>query len=257
MTAPVLAFLTVLACTTLLWLLSLKTRDVGIIDVFWAPGFFIVAAVGAWASGPPQPRTILILFLTALWALRLATHLLRRWLGEPHEDRRYAEMRQSGGFWWKSLFKVFWLQTVVLWVVAWPLQTAIAHGAVPLGPLDIAGGLIALAGIAIEAVADIQLTRFKSDPANHGKVLDTGIWNWSRHPNYFGNATMWWGFYLIAVSAGAWWTMFAPILMTFSLLKVSGVSLLEKDITERRPAYADYIMRTSAFIPRPPKKSAT
>ncbi|HEX3673313.1 MAG TPA: DUF1295 domain-containing protein [Rhizomicrobium sp.] len=253
MSTPLLAFLAILACTTALWLLSLVLRDAGIIDIFWAPGFFIVAAVTALHAGPLTPRTVLILVLTALWAERLGAHLLHRWRGFDHEDRRYTAMRADGGFWWKSLYRVFWLQTVILWVVSWPLQAAVLHGAVPFGPLDVIGGLVALAGIVIEAVADRQLTRFQNDPASKGKVLDTGIWSWSRHPNYFGNATMWWGYYLIALSAGAWWTIFAPIVMTFFLLKVSGVALLEKDIGERRPAYAQYIRRTSAFVPWPPK----
>jgi steroid 5-alpha reductase family enzyme len=110
-------------------------------------------------------------------------------------------------------------------------------GESPLGLFDYLGALVALGGILIEAIADRQLTRFKNDPANRERVLDTGLWAWSRHPNYFGNATMWWGFWLIALSAGAWWTVFAPVLMTFFLLRVSGVSLLERDIAERRPAY--------------------
>jgi steroid 5-alpha reductase family enzyme len=227
MSAPVLAFLAILSCTTALWLLSLVLRDAGIIDIFWAPGFFIVAAVTALHAGPLAPRTVLILVLTALWAERLGAHLLHRWRGFDHEDRRYTAMREDGGFWWKSLYRVFWLQTVILWVVSWPLQAAVLHGAVPFGPLDAIGGVVALAGIV--------------------------IWSWSRHPNYFGNATMWWGYYLIALSAGAWWTIFAPVVMTFFLLRVSGVALLEKDIGERRPGYADYIRRTSSFIPWPPK----
>jgi steroid 5-alpha reductase family enzyme len=253
MTTPILALIVILASTTLLWLLSLWLRDAGIIDIFWAPGFFIVAAISALRAEALSPRAILILVLTALWAERLGAHLLHRWRGFAHEDRRYTQMRAGGGFWWKSLFRVFWLQAVILWIVSWPLQAAIAHGG-PLGPLDYLGGLVAFAGILIEATADFQLTQFKKDPASHGKVLDTGIWSWSRHPNYFGNAAMWWGYYLIALSAGAWWTIFAPIVMTFFLLKVSGVALLEKDIAQRRPAYADYIRKTSPFMPWPPKK---
>lgn len=255
MTLPLLTLLVILGCTTLLWLLSLALEDAGIIDIFWAPGFFIVAAVSALGAFPLALRTIMILILTALWAERLGAHLLHRWRNFDHEDRRYAGMRRSGGFWWKSLFKVFWLQAAILWVVSWPLQAAIAHGAAPLGPLDVLGGMVALAGILIEAVADRQLARFGDDSANSGKVLDTGVWAWSRHPNYFGNATMWWGFYLIALSAGAWWTIFGPIVMTYFLLRVSGVALLERHIAKRRPDYADYIGRTSAFIPRPPRQS--
>ncbi|MGH6870835.1 MAG: DUF1295 domain-containing protein [Rhizomicrobium sp.] len=251
MTAPLLAFLTIIRCTTALWILSLILRDAGIIDIFWAPGFFIVAAVSALTQDALSARTIMILILAALWAERLGAHLLHRWRESAREDRRYAAMRAGGGFWWKSLYRVFWLQAGILWVVSWPLQAAIAAGAVPFGPLDAIGGLIALAGIAIEAVADIQLARFKRRPDSADKVMDRGIWSWSRHPNYFGNATMWWGFWLIAVAAGAWWTVFSPLVMTFFLLRVSGVALLEKDIAERRPGYVDYIRKTSAFIPWP------
>jgi steroid 5-alpha reductase family enzyme len=253
MTTPLLALAVILGCTTALWLLSLALSDAGIIDIFWAPGFFIVATATALIESHLVARTVIILVLTAMWAERLGAHLLHRWRGFHEEDRRYTAMRQGGGFWWKSLFRVFWLQAVILWVVSWPLQAAIPRGAVPLGPLDIVGAALALAGIVIEGVADAQLARFKRDPASKGKVLDTGIWAWSRHPNYFGNATMWWGFWLIALSAGAWWTIFSPIVMTFFLLRVSGVALLEKDIGERRPGYADYIRNTSAFIPWPPK----
>ena len=252
MTAPLLTLFVLLACATALWLLSWALRDAGIIDIFWAPGFFIVAAVCALRAPALTPRAIVILVLTALWAERLGSHLLHRWRNSAEEDRRYTQMRAGGGFWWKSLLCVFWLQAVILWIVSWPLQAAIG-GRSPIGPLDCLGAVVALGGILIEAVADRQLTGFKNDPANAGKVLDTGIWAWSRHPNYFGNATMWWGFWLIALSAGAWWTIFAPALMTFFLLRVSGVALLERDIAERRPDYADYIRRTSAFIPLPPR----
>jgi steroid 5-alpha reductase family enzyme len=254
MTTPLLALLVILACTTVLWLLSLMLRDAGIIDIFWAPGFFIVAAICAMRAQALTPRAIVILVLTALWAERLGSHLLLRWRKFEHEDRRYSEMRAGGGFWWKSLLRVFWLQAVILWIVSWPLQAALGHGEVPLGPLDYLGTVVALGGILIEAIADRQLTHFKNDSASPGRVLGTGIWAWSRHPNYFGNATMWWGFWLIALSAGAWWTIFAPVLMTFFLLRVSGVALLERDIAKWRPDYADYIRRTSAFVPWPPKK---
>jgi steroid 5-alpha reductase family enzyme len=254
MTTPLLALATVLAAATLMWLLSLKLQDAGIVDIAWAPGFFLVAAVTAARTDTLALRAVMILILTALWSERLGVHLLHRWRRSAHEDRRYTAMRQSGGFWWKSLPRVFWLQAVVLWIVSWPLQAGIAHGKAPFGPLDILGGAVALAGIVIEAAADAQLTRFKKDPASAGKVLDTGIWAWSRHPNYFGNATMWWGFWLIALSAGAWWTIFAPAVMTFFLLRVSGVALLEKDIAGRRPGYAEYIRDTSAFVPWPPKR---
>ncbi|HTQ15053.1 MAG TPA: DUF1295 domain-containing protein [Rhizomicrobium sp.] len=256
MSTPILALILVTGSASTLWFLSLILKDAGIIDIFWAPGFFIVATITALAQNTLSLRSVMILVLTALWAERLGAHLLARWRASPVEDRRYAAMRADGEFWWKSLFRVFWLQAVILWTISWPLQAAIARGGVPFGPLDAIGGAVALAGIMIEAVADRQLARFKQDPANRGGVMDGGIWAWSRHPNYFGNALMWWGFWFIAASAGAWWTVFAPLAMTFLLLRVSGVALLEKDIAERRPGYAAYVRNTSAFVPLPPKARA-
>jgi steroid 5-alpha reductase family enzyme len=188
-----------------------------------------------------------------LWAARLGWHLFRRNRREG-EDPRYARWREEHGqaFWWVSLFKVFWLQAGILWVVAWPLLVSVTASE-PTGWVALGGAAVFLSGFLTEAVADAQLRAFRADPANQGEVLDTGLWRYSRHPNYFGNAVLWWGLWLLAVDAGGWWTVFSPVVMTFLLLKVSGVSLLEEDIEERRPAYAEYVRRTSAFVPMPPK----
>lgn len=241
------------ACLGALWLLSLRLRDASVVDGFWAAGFALVSWV-AWACGPGDARAWLSTSLATLWALRLSSWLVRRYLSHG-EDRRYAAMREkfAPGWWWKSLFVVFLLQGVLLWTVSLPLQLAGARGG-PLGPLDALGALLFAAGFLCEAVADAQLGRFRADPASAGRVLDTGLWRWSRHPNYFGNALLWWGLGCLGAAAGAPWTLLSPALMTFLLLRVSGVALLEKDIGDRRPGYPEYVRRTSAFVPWPPAR---
>jgi len=244
----------VLVAMTVLWVLSLKLRDASIVDPFWAPGFFLVTAVYVWAAHPSSARGWILLALMAVWGARLGIHLLRRNLRHG-EDRRYTAMREARGdaFPWVSLFTVFWLQAVLLWIVSAPLLAAVTSGE-PLGWIDALGAVVCLAGILVEAVADRQLEAFKADPGNRGKVMDRGIWRYSRHPNYFGNAVLWWGAWLVAAGAGGAWTVFAPVLMTYLLLRVSGVALLERDIGERRAGYAEYVRRTSAFVPLPPRR---
>lgn len=241
----------------LVWLLSLARRDVSIVDSLW-PAMFVFAALTYYLSLPQTgPRAALVLLLIAIASLRLFAHITWRNWGED-EDRRYQKIRANNepNFALKSLYIVFVLQAVIAWVVSLPLLAAIA-GQAPLSPLDYLGIALWGLGFVFEAGGDYQLARFKADPENRGKVMDRGLWRYSRHPNYFGNACIWWGFGFIATAAGAWWALVSPLLMTFLLLKVSGVSLLEQDIGERRPGYADYVERTSAFIPLPPKKRAT
>ena len=146
---------------------------------------------------------------------------------------------------------MFSLQAVLAWVISAPLLLALTAD-LKINALVIAACVLWIIGFMIESIADSQLYRFKSNPENSGKVLDTGVWRYSRHPNYFGECLVWWAFYLFALAAGAWWTIFSPLLMTLLLLKVSGVSLMEKDITERRDGYREYIARTNAFIPWKP-----
>ena len=196
--------------------------------------------------------------LTVLWGLRLSMYLLWRNWGHG-EDRRYQAMRAHQGqrFWWLSLLTVFWLQAAILWFVSLPVQvTAVTDDAGPIGWLDAIGGALFLVGFGFETVGDWQLARFKRDPANRGQVMDRGLWRYTRHPNYFGDACVWWGLFLIAACGGAWWTILSPVVMTTLLLKVSGVSLLEKSITERRPEYAAYQARTNAFFPGPPRRAS-
>ncbi len=236
------------------WLISLAKRDVSIVDSVWSALIFLGAAVYACALPQPGPRTTLVLVLAALWAIRLAGYIAWRNWGEP-EDRRYVEIRARNQphFACKSLYLVFILQAVLAWIVsAAPMGALIGLSA--LDWLDGLGAAVVIFGIAFEAVGDGQLAAFKAHPQNRGKVMDQGLWHYTRHPNYFGEFCVWWGFYLIALSAGGWWAMVSPLLMSLLLLKVSGVTLLEKDLTERRPQYRDYIAHTNAFFPGIPKK---
>ena len=231
------------------WIVSIAARDVSIVDVAW--GFLVllpaltVAAIGA-SDGT---RAFAVLGLAAAWALRLAAHIAWRHRGQP-EDRRYGAMRRRNEphFEWKSLYLVFGLQALLAWIVAAPLM-ACAWSRASWNALDATGLTVAVFGLAFEGVADAQLTRFKARAANRGRVMDRGLWRFSRHPNYFGECCLWWGFWLVAAAAGAWWTIVSPLLMTVLLVKVSGVPLLEKDLERRRPGYVEYVRRTPRFVP--------
>jgi steroid 5-alpha reductase family enzyme len=247
-------------CTVLLlaafatWLVSLAQRNVTIVDTLWPLMFVIGAAVYAVTAPAVGPRALLVLALVSIWGLRLAAHLALRNHGRP-EDRRYQAIRARNepNFAFKSLYLVFGLQALLAAVVSLPLLGAIS-GSTPLGPLDAAGVVLWTVGLLFESVGDWQLARFKSNPGNANRVMDRGLWGWTRHPNYFGDFCVWWGFYLIAAAAGAWWSIAGPALMSVLLMRVSGVALLEQDIGERRPGYRDYIRRVNAFFPGPPRR---
>jgi steroid 5-alpha reductase family enzyme len=196
-----------------------------------------------------------MLALTALWCVRLSAYITWRNWGQP-EDHRYQQIRARNqpGFVWKSLYLVFLLQGVLAWIVSLPLLAAIVLPR-PFDWLDIVGIAVVVFGTVFESVGDFQLSRFKSDPHSRGQVMDRGLWRYTRHPNYFGEFCVWWGFFLLALAAGGWWAVVSPLLMSFLLLKVSGVTLLEQDIGERRPAYCDYIARTNAFFPGAPRSA--
>lgn len=244
-----------LGAMVLLWLLGTLRHNVSLVDPFWGTGFVLVAWLAWLLNRPASPRFLLLAGLVTLWGLRLSLYLLwRNW--RTAEDRRYAAMRARYGpsFRWISLLTVFLAQGWILWFVSLPMQVAaVAKVSAPLGwlaALGIAGWSL---GMFFEAVGDWQLARFQSDPNNAGRVLDRGLWQFTRHPNYFGDCCVWWGLYLIAAAGGAWWTIASPLLMTILLLKVSGVTLLESTIADRRPEYRDYQERTNAFIPWPNK----
>lgn len=245
-----------MAIMLVLWLISLPIRNSSIVDIFWGVGFVVIAWSTYFFAETSSWRSILVVGLTTLWGLRLAGYLAWRNLGKG-EDERYQEMREKYGsrFPWISLFLVFWLQGLIMWVVAFPLQAA-QFEAAPLYWLDAIGVAVWSVGWLWESVGDWQLARFKADPQNQGKVMDRGLWRYSRHPNYFGDFLVWWGLFLIAAAAGAWWTVVSPLLMSFLLLRVSGVTLLERSLRQKRPEYQDYIRRTSAFFPWPPKQTS-
>jgi len=254
-TAFLWAGVALLVVAVVFWLVSLRRDDVSIVDSLWSLMFLLAALVYAAIGADSGPRELLVLCMVAIWALRLSIYISWRNHGQP-EDYRYQEIRANNepGFRFKSLYIVFILQAALAWVISLPLAAAIS-GPDELGFLDFAGIALWVIGMIFEAVGDLQLSRFRKDARNRGKVLDTGLWRYTRHPNYFGNATLWWGFYLVALSAGGWWTLVSPLLMTFLLLKVSGVALLEKDIGGRRPEYRQYIQRTNAFFPGLPRKN--
>jgi len=244
-----------LGLTTAAWLLSLWRRDAGVIDGFWGVGFALLAWV-YWSAGGAEPsRGLLVAALATVWGVRLSVHIVRRNHGRE-EDWRYRAMRERRGarfpLW--SLVMVFWLQGALMWLLSAPLLQAQAQAPFPR-TLDIAGVTVWLVGFLFETIGDAQLSRFRADPANQGRVLRTGLWRWTRHPNYFGDALVWWGLFLIAVATpSGWWTIFSPLLMTWLLLRVSGVSLLEEKLVETRPGYREYVESTSAFIPWPPRR---
>jgi steroid 5-alpha reductase family enzyme len=243
-----------LVVAVVFWLISLLRNDVSIVDSLWSLMFLLAAGVYAGLSEGNGTRTVVVLVLVAIWAMRLSVYITWRNHGQP-EDYRYQEIRANNepGFRYKSLYIVFVLQALLAWVISLPLAAAIS-GQTEIGVLDYAGFALWVVGVFFEALGDLQLSRFRKNPANKGRVLDTGLWRYTRHPNYFGNFTLWWGFYLVALSAGGWWSIVSPLLMSFLLLKVSGVALLEKDISSRRPEYQRYIRRTNAFFPGFPRK---
>ncbi len=252
-----IALLGLLLVMLLLWCLSLARRDASIVDPFWGAGFALTAWLVVWWNWPASPRGLLLAWLTTIWGLRLSIFLLRRNWGKG-EDRRYVAMRERHGqrFWWISLFTVFLLQGVILWFIALPIQVSAAMRSInPLGWIDGIGTLVWCVGLFFEAVGDWQLARFKAGARNAGRVMDRGLWRYTRHPNYFGDCCVWWGLYFIAVAGGAWWTIASPLLMSLLLMRVSGVTLLESTIVDRRPEYAAYQARTSSFFPWSPKSS--
>ncbi|HEY8050085.1 MAG TPA: DUF1295 domain-containing protein [Ramlibacter sp.] len=240
------------ALAAFVWALSLPLRDVSIVDMAW--GWLVVApALAATALVAPGPRALAMLAIAVAWALRLSLYIAWRHRGQP-EDSRYRAIRARNEprFEIKSLYLVFGLQALLGWVVSAPLVACVVSDA-PWNALAAIGAASAIFGLAFEALADAQLAQFKSDPLNRGDVMDRGLWRYSRHPNYFGEFCLWWGLGIVAVSGGAWWALVSPVLMSVLLFKVSGVTLLESGLRERRPAYADYVRRTSAFFPWSPR----
>jgi steroid 5-alpha reductase family enzyme len=252
----------VVGLMALCWLYSTRIGDVSLIDAIWAFGMvYAVAIAAALNGGPAGPAGGLLIGLVALWGLRLGTHLLARWrrLGrDPRYERILGHAMEQQGMsfakaaWWRA----FGLQGPLLWAVSLPAQAGIiTDTGAPLPVWGWAGVGIALFGIAFETIGDAQLEAFRKNPAMKGKVLDTGLWRYTRHPNYFGDFTAWWGIFIVALAAGTpWWTVVGPLFLSFTLTRWSGAPMLEKGLQKQRPGYADYIRRTSGFFPLPPRR---
>jgi steroid 5-alpha reductase family enzyme len=252
----------------ILWAIAVRIRDVSFIDAFWAFGMVLLAWASAWRAGIAAPHGQWLLGLTTLWGLRLAIHLFLRWR-TGGEDPRYQKilggvMKQRGWSWgFSALTMVFLMQAPLLFLTCLPAQIGIrASAADPASAIGLLGWLgiaAALVGIAFETIGDAQLDRFRKNPASKGKVLDTGLWRYTRHPNYFGDTLTWWGIWLLAADIGIWVALASvvgPVFLTFTLTRWSGKALLEKGLHKSRPGYADYVQRTSGFIPWPPKTRA-
>ncbi len=252
-----LAFGVILGCMTLLWVLSLALKNVSIVDVFWGLGFVLAAALGFVLGDGLPARKFLVAALVVIWGLRLALHILIRNWGKG-EDYRYRAWRKHAAekFWWVSLFQVFLLQGVLLSLIAAPILVA-EHNATPLQLtiFDLLGAAVWAIGLTFEAVGDWQLARFRRTRASRGELLRSGLWAYTRHPNYFGDATVWWGLFLIALGTpNGFLSVFSPILMTVLLVRVTGVAVLEKGLAKTKPEYREYVETTSALFPWIPRK---
>jgi steroid 5-alpha reductase family enzyme len=254
------SFLILWGYMTLAWLVSLIRREASVArvaDVFWGLGFVVLTWVFFTLTDGSLPRKLLVCGLTMAWGIRLAAYIVVRTWGKG-EDPRYQPMRDAAGesFWWKRYFQVFLLQGFLLGLVAAPLLAS-QFFSTPEGltVLDIAGAVVWAIGFLFETVGDWQLYLFKRDPANQGKVLRRGLWAYTRHPNYFGETLMWWGIFLIALATPyGYWSAYGPLVITFLLLRVSGVTLLERNLVDTKPEYRQYMESTSAFIPWFPRK---
>ncbi len=249
------------ACFAILWAICLKTRDVTPVDSVWAFGMVVMAISSfALSSGEPQ-RKGLLLSLCALWGLRLGGYMIWRWRSHG-TDRRYAallgkaEAQRGWGFAKASALLVFATQAPLLFVVCLPVQLGQVAASPPLGALAAIGAALSLFGIAFETVGDLQLVRFKADPDNAGRVMDRGLWRFTRHPNYFGDACAWWGMFLIAAETPVGlWSLPGPLLLTWTLMKWSGAPTVEGRMRRTKPDYAAYVARTSGFVPWPPRRA--
>lgn len=253
----------ILAAMLVLWLVAAAIADVSFIDAVWGGGMALLALASWLQLADPGPLAVLLLGMTAAWGLRLAWHLFARWRRQG-EDPRYARIlrhhRESGRYAAGALTRVFLPQAVLLYLTCLPAQLGIAasEGGAEIRGLAWAGLALWLAGVFFEWVGDWQLARFRADPASAGRVLDTGLWRYTRHPNYFGDACAWWGIWLAAASAGPWIALASlpgPLFLTFTLTRWSGKPLLEKGMARTRPGYADYVARTSGFFPLPPRRA--
>jgi steroid 5-alpha reductase family enzyme len=251
-------FLIIMLIMTLLWVVSVIIKNVSIVDLFWGLGFVFVSIFYFLNTDGYSTRKIILILLVTIWGLRLSIYLAWRNIGKG-EDFRYRQFRKKYGekrYWWISFFQTFLLQGILMWLISVPLLAAQYYNLNnSLGILDYVGIILWIIGLFFETTGDIQLARFKADPANKGKVLNTGLWRFTRHPNYFGDSAVWWGYGFICLASGSYLPVLGSVLMTALIIKVSGVALLEKSLTDQKPQYKEYIEKTSAFLPWFPKKS--
>lgn len=238
------------------WLLSFALKHYSHVDSMWSLFMLLAAYTTALFQTDWSLRGQLVLLLATLWGLRLS--LFITWRNWGKEDYRYETIRQNNEphFWLKSIYIVFGFQAVLAWLISYPLYIAV-NETQPLNALDALALVLFMVGLYWEVVADWQMARFKQQPNNQQRVMNQGLWRYSRHPNYFGECLIWWGFALFALATGDAWAILSASLMTLLLLKVSGVALMEKTITQRRPDYAAYIEQTNAFIPGLPKPASS
>jgi len=251
------ALIVILAMMTILWIVSIFLKNVSIVDIFWGFGFVITAGFYFFITEGFETRKIILITLVALWGLRLSVYIAWRNRGKG-EDFRYREFRKKYGenrYWWVSYFQTFLLQGLLMWLISAPLLGAQYYPVNnTLTIIDFAGILFWITGFIFEAGGDLQLARFKANPANKGKVMNKGFWKYTRHPNYFGDSAVWWGYGIICFAGGSYLPILGSLLMTALIIKVSGVALLEKSLVDQKPQYRDYIERTSSFFPWFPKK---
>lgn len=245
-----------MAVLTLLWLVSLMIKDVSIIDIFWGFGFVLIAWFYAYSNILEEMdlRAQIFLGMVTIWGLRLAAFLAYRNIGNG-EDYRYAQWRKDNGkkWWWLSFIRVFALQGFLLWIISAVFLPSFSIKA-EMGIFEYIGIAFWAIGLFFEAVGDWQLMQFKKDKSNKGKVMNKGLWKYTRHPNYFGDSMVWWGFFIYTLSHPlGWMYVFCPIVMTLFLVKISGVAMLEVKLKKSKPKYAEYIRKTSSFIPMMPK----
>lgn len=247
----------ILILVTILWIISIIIKNVSIVDLFWGFGYAVINAFYFFTADDFNPRRIVLLALVSIWGLRLTIHLSIRNIGKG-EDFRYQEFRQTYGpkrYWWFSYFQTFLLQGFLMMLVSLPLLGAnFGKNMEALNWLDYTGIIVWTIGFLFEAGGDAQLRRFKMNPENKGKVLDSGFWKFTRHPNYFGDAVIWWSFAIFSIASENYWYIIGSFIMTFLLLKVSGVALLEKTLTKSKLQYDEYIRKTNSFFPWFPKK---
>ena len=250
-------FLVIVAFFSLIWGISVYLKDASIVDIFWGAGFILVSAFYFLMTEMFTVRKIIVMSLVLIWGLRLSIHIMWKNMGKG-EDFRYREFRKRYGehrYWWVSYFQVFLLQGSLLWLISAPILAAQYFTKTnALNYLDYVGLAFWLIGFVFETLGDWQLARFKSNPENEGKILKSGLWKYTRHPNYFGDAMVWWGFGIISVAVGSYLPVLSSFLMTYLLVKISGVAMIEKSLKSSKPGYTEYVRTTNAFIPWFPKK---